>query len=136
MLPQFWGTFHQINYIHYTIIIFILYYYIIIYYTKCCIVPTTVLYFKKLGRERSRNIVKVNSREKELILPVQGLKFTARLTWMLLISAGNATLIGASANVVCAGIAEQNGYKVSFWYFMKYVLYGSDIACCLNNKPQ
>ena len=98
--------------------------------------PTTVLYFKKLGRERSRNIVKVNSREKELILPVQGLKFTARLTWMLLISAGNATLIGASANVVCAGIAEQNGYKLSFKYFMKYVLYGSDIACCLNNKPQ
>eukprot|EP00731_Ephydatia_muelleri_P031074 Em0022g588a len=32
---------------------------------------------------------------------------------------GNATLIGASANVVCAGIAEQNGYKISFKYFMK-----------------
>ncbi|KAL5460214.1 hypothetical protein EMCRGX_G033643 [Ephydatia muelleri] len=33
---------------------------------------------------------------------------------------GNATLIGASANVVCAGIAEQNGYKISFKYFMKH----------------
>ena len=32
-------------------------------------------------------------------------------------SAGNGTLIGASANVVCAGIAEQNGYKISFVKF-------------------
>eukprot|EP00731_Ephydatia_muelleri_P024422 Em0016g693a len=32
---------------------------------------------------------------------------------------GNATLIGASANVVCAGIAEQNGYKITFKDFMK-----------------
>jgi Na+/H+ antiporter NhaD/arsenite permease-like protein len=28
-------------------------------------------------------------------------------------------LIGASANVVCAGIAEQNGYKISFNSFFK-----------------
>lgn len=34
---------------------------------------------------------------------------------------GNGTLIGASANVVSAGIAEQNGYKITFKYFMKYV---------------
>eukprot|EP00731_Ephydatia_muelleri_P031081 Em0022g595a len=32
---------------------------------------------------------------------------------------GNGTLIGASANVVSAGIAEQNGYKITFKYFMK-----------------
>ncbi len=31
---------------------------------------------------------------------------------------GNGTLIGASANVVCAGIAEQNGYKISFVRFL------------------
>lgn len=32
---------------------------------------------------------------------------------------GNGTLIGASANVVAAGIAEQNGYKISFMSFFK-----------------
>lgn len=38
------------------------------------------------------------------------------------LSPGNGTLIGASANVVCAGIAEQNGYKISFMRFLKYVI--------------
>lgn len=32
---------------------------------------------------------------------------------------GNGTLIGASANVVAAGIAEQNGYKITFMKFLK-----------------
>ncbi|BFZ14979.1 hypothetical protein BsWGS_18018 [Bradybaena similaris] len=32
---------------------------------------------------------------------------------------GNGTLIGASCNVVCAGIAEQHGYGFSFWDFFK-----------------
>ncbi|KAK7097317.1 P protein-like isoform X2 [Littorina saxatilis] len=32
---------------------------------------------------------------------------------------GNGTLIGASANVVCAGIAEQHGYTISFKQFFK-----------------
>lgn len=32
---------------------------------------------------------------------------------------GNGTLIGASANVVCAGIAEQHGYAISFKQFFK-----------------
>lgn len=32
---------------------------------------------------------------------------------------GNGTLIGASANVVCAGVAEQHGYKFSFVEFFK-----------------
>lgn len=27
---------------------------------------------------------------------------------------GNGTLYGASGNVVCAGIAEQHGYKITF----------------------
>jgi Na+/H+ antiporter NhaD/arsenite permease-like protein len=42
------------------------------------------------------------------------------LVWALAFGAclgGNGTLIGASANVVCAGIAEQNGYKISFVKF-------------------
>jgi len=32
---------------------------------------------------------------------------------------GNATAIGASANVVAAGLAEQNGYRMTFMYFTK-----------------
>lgn len=32
---------------------------------------------------------------------------------------GNGTLYGASANVVCSGIAEQHGYKVSFMDYIK-----------------
>ena len=39
----------------------------------------------------------------------------------IFLSLGNATVNGAFANVVCAGIAEQNGYKISFKYFAKYV---------------
>ncbi|KNC26361.1 hypothetical protein FF38_09015, partial [Lucilia cuprina] len=31
----------------------------------------------------------------------------------------NGTLIGASANVVCAGVAEQHGYKFTFLQFFK-----------------
>lgn len=32
---------------------------------------------------------------------------------------GNGTLVGASANVICAGIAEQNGYRFSFMDYFK-----------------
>jgi Na+/H+ antiporter NhaD/arsenite permease-like protein len=35
---------------------------------------------------------------------------------------GNATAIGASANVVVLGIAERNGVHISFWQFSKYGL--------------
>ena len=44
------------------------------------------------------------------------------LIWALAFGAclgGNGTLIGASANVVCVGIAEQNGYKITFFEFFK-----------------
>ena len=44
------------------------------------------------------------------------------LVWSLALGAclgGNGTLIGASANVVCAGVAEQHGYKFTFWDFFK-----------------
>ncbi|XP_063632494.1 P protein-like [Cydia splendana] len=46
----------------------------------------------------------------------------APLVWALLYGAclgGNGTLIGASANVVCAGVAEQHGYKITFVQFLK-----------------
>lgn len=35
---------------------------------------------------------------------------------------GNGTLIGASANVVCAGIAEQHGYGFSFMEFFRWAV--------------
>ncbi|XP_070552301.1 P protein-like [Ptychodera flava] len=44
------------------------------------------------------------------------------LVWSLAYGAclgGNGTLIGASANVVCAGIAEQHGYTITFNQFFK-----------------
>ena len=33
---------------------------------------------------------------------------------------GNATLVGATANVVASGLANKSGYKISFWDFTKY----------------
>lgn len=47
----------------------------------------------------------------------------APVWWSLAIGAclgGNGTLIGASANVVSAGISGRNGYKISFMEFTKY----------------
>ncbi len=47
------------------------------------------------------------------------------LWWSLALGAdlgGNATAIGASANVVVLGIAERNGARISFWEFTKYGL--------------
>jgi Na+/H+ antiporter NhaD/arsenite permease-like protein len=45
------------------------------------------------------------------------------LWWALALGAdlgGNATLIGASANVVVAGIAARNGVRIGFWQFTRY----------------
>ncbi|RKQ63231.1 putative tyrosine transporter P-protein [Thermovibrio guaymasensis] len=45
------------------------------------------------------------------------------LWWSLSLGAclgGNLTIIGASANIVTADIAERNGYKIDFFRFMKY----------------
>ncbi|MCQ2604291.1 MAG: ArsB/NhaD family transporter [Spirochaetia bacterium] len=47
----------------------------------------------------------------------------APVWWALAIGSclgGNGTLVGASANVVAAGIAGKSGYKISFWEFTKY----------------
>ncbi|XP_055713012.1 P protein isoform X1 [Phlebotomus papatasi] len=44
------------------------------------------------------------------------------LVWALAFGAclgGNGTLIGASANVVCAGVAEQHGYRFTFVEYFK-----------------
>lgn len=45
------------------------------------------------------------------------------LWWSLALGAclgGNGTLVGASANVVCAGIAGKSGFRISFLEFTKY----------------
>ena len=50
---------------------------------------------------------------------------TQVLWWSLALGAdlgGNATAIGASANVVMLGLAERAGRKISFWEFTKYGL--------------
>lgn len=47
------------------------------------------------------------------------------LWWALALGAdlgGNATAVGASANVVVIGIAARNGHPISFWRFTKYGL--------------
>jgi len=45
------------------------------------------------------------------------------LWWALAMGAdfgGNLTLVGASANIVAANLAERAGYKLTFWEFLKY----------------
>jgi Na+/H+ antiporter NhaD/arsenite permease-like protein len=47
------------------------------------------------------------------------------LWWSLALGAdlgGNATAVGASANVVVLGLAEKAGHRISFWSFTKYGL--------------
>ncbi|MEO3861026.1 ArsB/NhaD family transporter [Acrocarpospora sp. B8E8] len=47
------------------------------------------------------------------------------LWWALALGAdlgGNATAVGASANVVILGLAERNGTRISFWQFTRYGL--------------
>jgi Na+/H+ antiporter NhaD/arsenite permease-like protein len=47
------------------------------------------------------------------------------LWWSLALGAdlgGNATAVGASANVVILGLAERDGRPISFWEFTKYGL--------------
>ncbi|KAK7877606.1 hypothetical protein WMY93_031691 [Mugilogobius chulae] len=56
------------------------------------------------------------SQDADVDLPVKPLIFALAMGACL---GGNGTLIGASANVVCAGIAEQHGYGFSFMEFFK-----------------
>ncbi|MDG4824943.1 ArsB/NhaD family transporter [Asanoa sp. WMMD1127] len=56
------------------------------------------------------------------------------LWWSLALGAdlgGNATAIGASANVVVLGIAERAGRRISFWEFTKYGLVVTVITVAL-----
>jgi Na+/H+ antiporter NhaD/arsenite permease-like protein len=56
-------------------------------------------------------------------LGANGHEMIKPLWWALSLGAclgGNGTLVGASANIVSAGIANKNGYKITFWGFTNY----------------
>jgi len=56
--------------------------------------------------------------------------------WSLALGAclgGNGTLVGASANLVVAGIAEKSGYKISFFDFMKIGIAVMFITVAISN---
>ncbi|MGH3487236.1 MAG: SLC13 family permease, partial [Actinopolymorphaceae bacterium] len=64
----------------------------------------------------------------QLVAPDGPLAGQTVLWWALALGAdlgGNATAVGASANVVVIGIARRNGCPISFWEFTKY---GSVVA--------
>ncbi|WP_432838402.1 ArsB/NhaD family transporter [Dactylosporangium sp. CA-092794] len=58
------------------------------------------------------------------------------LWWSLALGAdlgGNATAVGASANVVILGLAERAGNRISFWQFTRYglIVAGVTVAVCV-----
>ena len=60
---------------------------------------------------------------KDLVDAADGSPQAQSLWWALALGAdlgGNATAVGASANVVVIGIAARNGHPISFWQFTKY----------------
>ncbi|XP_058453934.1 P protein-like isoform X2 [Malaya genurostris] len=61
-------------------------------------------------------IVVTLSEKSSLGLPLQPLVWALAFGTCL---GGNGTLVGASANVICAGIAEQHGYQFSFMDYFK-----------------
>ncbi len=61
----------------------------------------------------------------DLVHGGQGAPAAKALWWALALGAdlgGNATAVGASANVVILGIAARNGHPISFWKFTRYGL--------------
>ncbi len=70
----------------------------------------------------------------ELVTNVDGSGRSQVLWWSLALGAdlgGNATAIGASANVVMLGIAEKAGKPISFWEFTRYGLIVTAITITL-----
>ncbi|XP_053168412.1 P protein [Hemicordylus capensis] len=68
------------------------------------------------------------SQDPDVNLPVKPLIFSLAMGACL---GGNGTLIGASANVVCAGIAEQHGYGFSFMEFFRLGFPMMIISCII-----
>lgn len=58
------------------------------------------------------------------------------LWWALAMGAdlgGNATAVGASANVVVIGIAARNGHPISFWKFTKYGILVATVTIAISS---
>ncbi len=72
----------------------------------------------------------------DLVGPAEGLPpQKSAMWWALALGAdlgGNATAIGASANVVVTGIAKRNGHPISFWTFTKYGLLVTAVTVALS----
>jgi Na+/H+ antiporter NhaD/arsenite permease-like protein len=69
-----------------------------------------------------------------LVASGTGTKATS-LWWALALGAdlgGNATAVGASANVVITGIAARQGYPISFWRFTRYGLVVTTVTVLLS----
>ncbi|MCU7731028.1 SLC13 family permease, partial [Actinoplanes sp. KI2] len=70
----------------------------------------------------------------ELVDRSGGLGKAQVLWWALAIGAdfgGNATAVGASANVVVLGIAARAGHRIRFWEFTKYGLIVTIVSVAL-----
>nr|WP_296072477.1 ArsB/NhaD family transporter [uncultured Actinoplanes sp.] len=70
----------------------------------------------------------------ELVDTAGGNNHAQVLWWALALGAdlgGNATAVGASANVVVLGIAERAGHRITFWGFTKYGLIVTAISITL-----
>jgi Na+/H+ antiporter NhaD/arsenite permease-like protein len=72
----------------------------------------------------------------ELVKANDGGRDSQVLWWALALGAdlgGNATAVGASANVVILGMAERAGRRISFWEFTKYglVVTGITVTLCM-----
>jgi Na+/H+ antiporter NhaD/arsenite permease-like protein len=71
----------------------------------------------------------------DLVGPAPGLEPQQQsLWWALALGAdlgGNATAIGASANVVVTGIARRNGHPITFWTFTRYGLVVTTVTIAL-----
>ncbi|PKW17921.1 ArsB/NhaD family transporter [Saccharopolyspora spinosa] len=71
----------------------------------------------------------------ELVATVPDPETSRALWWSLALGAdlgGNATAIGASANVVAIGWAARNGHPISFWEFTKYGLAVTTVTISLS----
>jgi Na+/H+ antiporter NhaD/arsenite permease-like protein len=70
----------------------------------------------------------------QLVASAGGNERAQVLWWSLAIGAdlgGNATAIGASANVVVLGLAERAGHPITFWQFTRYGLVVATISVAL-----
>ena len=70
-----------------------------------------------------------------LVQELQGEGETTVLWWSLALGAdlgGNATAVGASANVVVTGIAARQGHPISFWRFTRYGLVVTTVTILLS----